>query len=410
VNLPVEPGRRRPGPAPHVGYVLATSEGGTGRHVAMLARGSAAAGLEVRVFGPASTRGFFDDVGFEPVAISDRPHPVGDAAAVRRLRGLLVAMNADVVHAHGMRAGALAALALRPFAGSRPAAAARWPGGRPPALVVTVHNAPPAGASAAVVYGLLERLVAANADVVLCVSSDLSARMRRLGAEVVGRAIVPAPEVRPSGPAAGLGPSGPAAGLGPSGPAAGVGPSGRRPADLPGDRPVILAAGRLAPQKGFGTLIAAASRWRDRRPEPLVAIAGAGPLAGALADQARDLGAGVRLLGRRDDIADLLAAADVFALPSLWEGQPLILQEALRAGRPIVAAGVGGVRDLTGDDAALLVGPGDPAAFADAVLSVLDDAGLAARLSKAAARRAAALPTESDAIAASVDLYQRLRS
>ena len=141
-----------------------------------------------------------------------------------------------------------------------------------------------------------------------------------------------------------------------------------------------------------------------------MAIAGAGPLAGELADQAGDLGAGVRLLGQRDDIADLLAAADVFALPSRWEGQPLILQEALRAGRPIVASDVGGVRDLTGDDSALLVDPGDPAAFADAVLSVLDDAGLAARLSKAAARRAAALPTESDAIAASVDLYRRLRS
>ena len=291
-------------------------------------------------------------------------------------------MRADVVHAHGMRAGALAALALRPFAGQRPAAAARWPGGRPPALVVTVHNAPPAGASAAAVYGLLERLVAANADVVLCVSSDLSARMRRLGAEVVGRAIVPAPA------------------------AAGPPAEGRRTCQANGPS---SSGPALAPQKGFGTLIAAAARWQDRRPEPLLAIAGAGPLAAALADQARDLGVDLRLLGWRDDIADLLAGADVFVLPSLWEGQPLILQEALRAGRPIVATDVGGVRDLTGDDGALLVEPGDPAALAAAVLSVLDDAGLAARLSRAAALRAAALPTESDAVAASVDLYRRLR-
>ena len=97
---------------------------------------------------------------------------------------------------------------------------------------MTVHNAPPAGASAAVVYGLLERLVAANADIVLCVSSDLSARMRRLGAEVVGRAIVPAPEVRPSGQAAGLG------------------SAGQRPADLPGDRPVILTAAGSRRRRG----------------------------------------------------------------------------------------------------------------------------------------------------------------
>ncbi len=364
--------------------MLGTSEGGTGRHVAMLARGSAAAGLGVRIFGPESTRALFGDLGFEQVALGDRPHPVSDAAAMRRLRRLLMAMNADVVHAHGMRAGALAALALRPFAARRPAAAARWPGGRPPALVVTVHNAPPAGGSAAMVYGLLERLVAGSADVVLCVSSDLSARMRRLGAEVVGRAIVPTP-------------------------AAGLRSDGWPPEDLPEGRPVVLGVGRLARQKGFGTLIAAAATWRDRRPRPLVVIAGAGPLASELAEQARDLGADVRLLGRRDDIPDLLAAADVLALPSLWEGQPLILQEALRAGRPIVATDVGGVRDLTGDDAALLVHPGDQTAFAAAVLSVLDDPGLAGRLGKAAALRAADLPTESDAIAASVDLYRRLR-
>ena len=362
--------------------MLGTTEGGTGRHVAMLARGVAAAGLEVQVFGPDSTRAFFAGIAFDEVVISDRPHPARDTAAMRQLRSLLMAMNADVVHAHGIRAGALCVLALRPFAGQRSGSAGRWPGGRPPALVVTVHNAPPSGASAALVYGLLERLVAGNADVVLCVSADLSARMRSIGAEVVGRAIVPAPAQRPAGD---------------------------RPTDLPAGRPVILAAGRLAPQKGFDTLIAAAASWRNRQPEPLVAIAGAGPLAGALADQATAVRADVRLLGKRDDMTDLLGAADVFALPSRWEGQPLILQEAMKACRPIVAADVGGVRDLTGDEAALLVQPDDPAALAAAVLSVLDDLGLASRLSKAAAQRAAALPTEADAIAASVDLYERLR-
>ena len=266
---------------------------------------------------------------------------------------------------------------------------------------MTVHNAPPAGRPPAAVYGLLERLVARRADVVLCVSSDLSARMRRLGARRRRAGDRGSACVRPFGPAAGLGPSGPAAGLGP--PAAA--------ADLADDgRPLVLAAGRLAPQKGFDTLIAAAARWRDRRPEPLVVIAGAGPLAGDLADQARSARRRrAASSARRDDIPDLLAAADVFVLPSRWEGQPLILQEALRAGRPIVAADVGGVRDLTGDDAALLVPPDDPAALADAVLSVLDDERLAARLSKAAAQRAAALPTESDAVAAVLAIYRRLR-
>jgi glycosyltransferase involved in cell wall biosynthesis len=170
----------------------------------------------------------------------------------------------------------------------------------------------------------------------------------------------------------------------------------------------VLGAGRLAAQKGFDTLVAAAARWRDRRPEPLLAIAGTGPLAGDLARQAKDLGVAVRFLGWQDDVTGLLAGADLFALPSRWEGQPLILAEALCAGRPIVAADVGGVRDLTGDSGALLVSPGDPAAFAAAVLRVLDNAELAAQLGRAATLRAAALPTESDAIEAALTLYRRL--
>jgi glycosyltransferase involved in cell wall biosynthesis len=318
-----------------------------------------------------------EGVGFEPVEISDRPRPASDVTALRRLRRLLIGLKADIVHAHGMRAGAAAALSLRPGPGSP------WPRDRRPRLVVTVHNAPPAGAAATAFYVLLERMVARQADVVLCVSSDLSARMRRIGVREVGMAIVPAPLVRSAG---------------------------RRPADLCDDgRPIVLAAGRLAPQKGFDTLIGAAARWRGRLPEPLLVIAGAGALAGDLAAQARKLGVTVRFLGRRDDIDDLLAVADVFALPSRWEGQPLVLQEAMRGGRPIVATDVGGVRDLTGDDAALLVRPDDPAAFASAVLNVLDDAGLAARLSKATALRAAALPTETEAVESVIDLYRRLR-
>jgi glycosyltransferase involved in cell wall biosynthesis len=170
----------------------------------------------------------------------------------------------------------------------------------------------------------------------------------------------------------------------------------------------VLAAGRLAPQKGLETLIAAAALWRDRRPAPLTVIAGTGPLADQLAGQARDLAADVTFLGWRDDVTALLAAADLFVLPSRWEGQPLVLQEALRAGRPVVASDVGGVRDLTGDTAAVLVPPGDPAALAAAVLRVLDDPGLASGLGAAAAARAATLPTEADAIAAAMAFYEEL--
>lgn len=371
-----------------VAYVLGTTEGGTGRHVGMLARGCAAAGAGVAIFGPAGTRalvGVLADGGppaaairFDSVEISDRPRPARDLAAVMRLRRLLAAMAPDVVHAHGMRAGALSALALPPRRSrGRPAGSER-PGGLRPALVVTVHNAPPAGPRAALVYGLLERLVARRARAVLCVSPDLEERLRRLGARQVSRAVIPAPP----------------------------GAAAACPAVIDsGGRPVVLAAGRLAPQKGFGTLIDAAARWRDVRPEPLLVIAGTGPLAASLAGRASDLGVGVLFLGWRDDVTALLAAADVFVLPSMWEGQPLILQEALRAGRPVVASDVGGVRDLAGDEAALLVPPADPAALAAAVLRVLGDPALAKDMSAAAALRAAALPGEADAVAAALAAY-----
>src|ERR1700733_11342831 len=98
----------RGGRAPaKVAYVLGTSTGGTGRHVAMLAREFAARGVAVWVFGPAATgRRFFPADGlpsFEAVEIADRPRPAHDLAAVLRLRRLLREWAPDVVHAHGLR-------------------------------------------------------------------------------------------------------------------------------------------------------------------------------------------------------------------------------------------------------------------------------------------------------------------
>jgi glycosyltransferase involved in cell wall biosynthesis len=167
----------------------------------------------------------------------------------------------------------------------------------------------------------------------------------------------------------------------------------------------VLAAGRLAAQKGFGTLLEAAARWRDLQPEPLLVIAGEGPLAGDLKAQAARLGLDARFPGHRDDVPALLAAAAVFVLPSVWEGQPFILQEALRAGVPVVATRVGGTPALTGEHAAVLVPPGDPQRLADAVRAVLTDEVLAARLRKAATARAHDLPDEDTAVLAVLAEY-----
>jgi glycosyltransferase involved in cell wall biosynthesis len=127
-----------------------------------------------------------------------------------------------------------------------------------------------------------------------------------------------------------------------------------------------------------------------------------------LAGRAREAGTDVRFLGLRTDIPALLAAADVVAVPSRWEGQPLIVQEALRAGRPLVASLVGGLPALTGEDAALLVPAEDPGQLASALRSVLDDRELSRRLEAAATARARALPSPSDAVDAAVAVYTRL--
>jgi glycosyltransferase involved in cell wall biosynthesis len=92
----------------------------------------------------------------------------------------------------------------------------------------------------------------------------------------------------------------------------------------------------------------------------------------------------------------------------MWEGQPLILQEALLAGRPIVATRVGGIPDLTGEDGALLIPPGDPAALAAAVRRVLTSPSLARRLADAALTRARTLPSENAAVEAAIAVYRHL--
>lgn len=368
-------------PPRRVVLVLGTTAGGTGTHVRMLADGLAGRGVAVTAAGPASAgaRLAFSavpGVSFAAVEIGDRPRP-GDLASVLRLRRLLAA-RANAVHAHGLRAGALSLLALTLVRGRRR-----------PAAVVTVHNAPPAAGASARVYRLLERLVARRADLVLCVSPDLEARMRAVGARRVERAVIAAPQAPSAQPGTAAAAAAQLVPLALGGPAT---------------RPVVLGAGRLAPQKGFGVLLEAAAALGDLDPVPLVVIAGDGPLGAELPARAAALGVDAVFAGHRDDVPALLGLAAVFVLPSLWEGQPLVLQEALRAGTPVVATRVGGIPGLTGD-AALVIPPGDAPALAAAVRSVLTDPLLAAALRVAAASRAAVLPSPADAVDAALTAY-----
>ena len=171
---------------------------------------------------------------------------------------------------------------------------------------------------------------------------------------------------------------------------------------------MVLAVGRCARQKGFDILLDAVVTLQDRDPAPRLVIAGDGPLAGRWPRSRRRQAPTCGSSAPRTDIPALLAVADVVVVPSRWEGQPLIVQEALRAGRPLVASRVGGIPALTGQDGALLVPPDDPARLAAAVASVLDDPVLSGHLAAAAAARAGTLPSPSDAIDAAVAVYARL--
>ena len=153
------------------------------------------------------------------------------------------------------------------------------------------------------------------------------------------------------------------------------------------DGPVVGAVSRLHRQKGVIYLLRAAPEILRRRPEARIVVAGGGPLEGELRRLVTRLGQDRRvlLLGERSDARDLLALFDVLVLPSLWEGLPLVLLEAAMLGKPIVATDIDGVREVVRDgETGLLVPPARPDALAAAVVGLLDDPGLAARLGGAA--------------------------
>jgi glycosyltransferase involved in cell wall biosynthesis len=160
----------------------------------------------------------------------------------------------------------------------------------------------------------------------------------------------------------------------------------------PDDR-LLVCVGNLYPVKGHHHLIDALALLAPHHPTVHLAICGRGELAESLAARARGHGLSnrVHLLGLRSEIPAILAAADVFVLPSLSEGLPLALLEAMLAGCAIVASDVGEVGvALAHGEAGVLVEPGSPPALALALGGVLSDPGRARDLGRRASARALA--------------------
>lgn len=151
-------------------------------------------------------------------------------------------------------------------------------------------------------------------------------------------------------------------------------------------RPLVLTPARLDAQKGLPVLLEAIAEV----PEALFLLAGEGPERAALEAQAAALRVAdrVRFLGRREDIPQLLAACDIFALPSLYEGSSLAVLEAMAAGIPIVSSAIGGTEELIEDGrSGLLVPPGDARGLAAALRKVLGDPELRQSLATHARER-----------------------
>ena len=350
-------GRRR------ILQVCGSAAGGVRAHLADCARLLAANGHDVIVEAPAAVLDGLDiePARAEPLEIGPRPS-LNDTLAVARLRRL--GRRADVLHAHGLRAGALAALAL----GRRRRGRTR--------LVVTLHNLTVGGRLTTLVGDRLERLIARRADLVLAVSPDLAERAQDLGALHVEVAIIPA--VSPQQPAE---------------PSTSDAAAAEDAWPRSGAR--LLTVARLAPQKGLPLLLEAAailSREVDagRLTAFTWALAGDGPGREQAAERIAAEQLPVTLLGRRSDAPALMEVADIVVQTSLWEGQPLTIQEALRAGTAIVATDVGGTA-VTARGGAVLVAP-QAQAIAEALRTLLSDPEARTRAAERAQAAARCLP------------------
>lgn len=364
--------------------VLATSTGGVGTHVAALAREYAAAGHAVGVIGPAATEthfGFTDHPGvrFAPLELGTSVGP-RDSAALGRLARLVTAFRADIVHAHGFRAGLVTLAAL-----------GRIRRRDRPASVVTWHNQAAGTGARGLAEKAVERFVARRADLTVGASEDLVLRARDCGAGAAVFAPVAAPDAAFTEDVN----------------IALLRSQKIRELGLPRGSVLVLAVGRIAPQKNYRLLLDAFARITADHPQAHLLIAGSADAAelAVLERTVAEHRLPVRFLGQRSDIAALNQAADVFVLTSGWEARALVVQEAMMAGRAIVATAVGGVPGLLGD-AGLLVPAGDAEALAAALDTLLADPAERSRLGRRAALAAVDLPREPEVAATLLHHYR----
>lgn len=371
----------------------AQAAGGVRAHIRQVSQLLAKDGHQVLLAGPSNVispaPGAVGGACLRTYQIDIGARPSGaDLKALRQLKQL--AATVEVIHAHGLRAGALAVLAAK-----------RLPAAKRPRVVVTLHNLPVGSAPTRLVGKALHLVVVKGADYVLTVSPDLLKKAKQLGLKAGEIAVVPAPARSLSDCAgtassetdfettASLDPaSGPGAGSGVDS-GSGYGASSDTDCDA---APCLLTIARLAPQKGLDLLLEAATLIKQRGIDFTWLVAGDGPLKAQLNQQIDDAALPVKLLGRREDIGALLSQADVVVQTSYWEGQPLTLREAMQAGRAIVATDVGGSAYTLAGCGQLVEPQAGP--LADAVVAVISDPKRRETLEAASRAAVAKIPGE----------------
>jgi glycosyltransferase involved in cell wall biosynthesis len=319
--------------------VLGQSTGGVGMHVAEIVKAlDGAHGFVLDIAGPGDLRSPM------PKAIVPAPIPGGlrgHLGAVRALRRVIGEGGYDLVHAHGLRAGMDAALAGRRA-------------GVP--VLVTLHNLivpEVSGGMGARIYRRAEPFVVRLSTRTFVPSREMAERLTadapRLASKIevlyAGVRGVPEPARSKGEVRAELG--------------------------LTEDQKLVVTVARLHPQKAIDVMLRAVALGPD---DVVLAIVGEGPLESDLRALAAALGTSGRVLflGRRSDAHELVAAADVFCLSSVWEAVPLAAQEAVLLGTPVVSTDVGGLGELITDRVSgRLVRKGDARALAAALTEVL---------------------------------------
>lgn len=282
------------------------------------------------------------------------------AAALRHIAGL----RPDVVHSHLHLANLVGAVGKK------------W---RRSPLVSTLHTLDsPSGLSReGLRVTLSNRAIAAVADRVICLSPAAAALARRHGFAGARMEILPnGIELERFGAAP-----------------AETRTQVRRSLQIAETAPLLICVAVLRRAKGIDRLVAAMSEVRRHLPAAELLIVGDGEEREALEAQVAGAGLGgaLRLLGARTDVPELMAAADVFVLPTLVDTQPTVIMEAMASRLPVIASDTGGVPDMITHGAdGLLTAPGDVEALAACIVRLLSEPELARAIAGAGRRRAEA--------------------